>query len=75
MTVAVIVGIVGVLVLGSGAALFAGARSDHRHRSRAWSEIAHDRRQLWEERQQLDALRWDLELCRGCPLRPPQNPA
>jgi hypothetical protein len=62
--------VVGVALLGVIATVIGLAQREERiARDRTWREIAHERRLLWEERQQLEALVAEMALCRGCPLR------
>jgi hypothetical protein len=70
--------VIGLIVVGlttmAVIAVFIGlaGRDERVGRDRAWREIAHERRQNWEERQRIEQLYAELEHCRDCPLRPPE---
>jgi hypothetical protein len=66
--------VVGVALLVVVAVVIGLAQREERiARDRTWREIAHERRELWEERRRLEALVAELAMCRGCPLRPPEG--
>jgi hypothetical protein len=66
----VIGGLVALVVIAVGIGL--AGREDRVGRDRAWRDIAHERRRNWEERRRLEQLHAELELCRDCPLHPPE---
>jgi hypothetical protein len=71
MLIEVIVGgLAGLVVVAVGIGL--AGQEGRAGRDRAWREIATERRRNWEERRRIEQLHDELELCRGCPLRPPE---
>lgn len=58
-----------VLLVALALAVGLAGAADRRSAGRAWRAIAHERRQIWEERQRNREILDGLERCRYCPFR------